>query len=775
MKYTRERVILLEASGDDQKQVRISVRPLVEYVYRSGDIESGFRTMTALHEGTRIHQQIQKAYKDGDLKEVSLKAEILFEDILYAIEGRCDGLLLLEEGLMIDEIKSTSSDINLLEEGHEVHWAQAQLYAYMVAKEQGLGQMKIQLTYIQVMTGEEKRFIQSYTFSELESVLMEVLSNYSPYASLRIDNALRRDDSIRSLPFPFDTYREGQRKLAGAVYQTIREGQKLFAKAPTGIGKTLSTLFPSVKAIGEGLLRQIFYLTARTTTRTAAEQAFGLMQSRGLYIQTVTLTAKDKICVQDQVSCRKEDCPFAEGYYDRLNGAIMDILSNETLMDRTVIEQYARKHQLCPFEFSLDVAYAADVIICDYNYVFDPRVSLKRLFEEQKKKTVLLVDEAHNLVDRGREMFSASIGKAAFLELQRGYKGKNDHLYDASRVVNQTFIRLKKECGEAKRKLWSEPPNALIEELDHFVQEAEQELQRVGQDEVELRQLLLDTYFAAQNMIRISKLYDERYVSYAEIIRTGVIIKMFCMDPSALLAQASKGFRSTIFFSATLSPLHYYRDMLGAGEDDYSVTVPSPFHPEQLDVRIEPLSTRYRDREKTKDTLVLLLSQMVREKKGNYLIFFPSYQYLHDIYEPFITDNSDLTTIVQGIGMTEEEREAFLASFRADNTETFIGFAVLGGIFSEGIDLQGDRLNGVAIVGVGLPQIGMERDLIKDYFNEIGKNGYDYSYVYPGMNKVQQAGGRLIRSEQDTGILMLVDDRFMQRQYQSLLPEEWKG
>jgi DNA excision repair protein ERCC-2 len=768
-------VILLLVLNKEIRQVKISVRPLVEYVYCGGDIESGFRAVTALHEGTRIHQQVQGRYKEGDLKEVSLKTEVLYMDILYSIEGRCDGLIQMEDGWMVDEIKSTSSDISGMEDGYDVHWAQAQLYCYMVAKERGLSQMRIQLTYIQVVTGEEKRFRRTVPFSELESCVLEILSRYSPYASLRMNNRHRRDSSIHSLSFPFDSYREGQRKLAGAVYQTMKEGQKLFAKAPTGIGKTVSTLFPSVKAIGEGLLERLFYLTARTTTRTAAEQALGLMQSKGLSIQSVTLTAKDKICFQEKVSCRKEDCSFADGHYDRLNEGIIDMLSHETLMDRTVIEYYARKHHLCPFEFSLDAAYAVDVIICDYNYVFDPRVSLKRLFEEQKKKTALLVDEAHNLVDRGREMFSAITGKKEFLELQRGYKDKNNTIYEASRAVNQYFIHLKKECGEAKRKLWKEPPEELIDLLEPFVQAAEQELQGIGHGEAESRQLLLETYFVAQNMIRISKLYDERYVTYAEVTTKGITIKMFCMDPSFLLAQAGKGFRSTIFFSATLSPLQYYRDMLGAGEDDYSVSVPSPFHREQLDVRIEPLSTRYRDRENTREQLVLLLSQMVREHVGNYLIFFPSYQYLQNVYEHFRSENSDLATIVQGTGMAEEEREDFLACFRADNPETLVAFAVLGGIFSEGIDLQGDRLNGVAVVGVGLPQLGMERDLIKDYFNRTGKNGYDYAYVYPGMNKVQQAGGRLIRSEQDTGILMLVDDRFLQSQYQHLLPEEWKG
>ncbi|MGF7048887.1 Rad3-related DNA helicase [Paenibacillus sp. DS2015] len=758
----------------EMKQVKISVRPLVEYAYRSGDIHTGFQVATALHEGTRIHQQVQRTYKESDLKEVPLKTEISYDNIIYLIEGRCDGLINLEDGQMIDEIKSTSGHLADLHGGHDIHWAQAQFYAYMVAKEHDLNHMRVQLTYIQVTTGEKRQFRRDYSLSELEVFTLDVVKSYAPYISVRLQNVHLRDTSIQALSFPFDTYREGQRKLAGAVYQTIKEGKKLFVKAPTGIGKTISTLFPSVKAMGEGLLQHIFYLTARTTTRTAAEQAFVRMKSRGLHIQTVTLTAKEKVCFQEKTSCRKEDCPFADGYYDRINGAILDILSQETLMDRSVIEHYARKHNVCPFEFSLDVAYAADVIICDYNYVFDPRVSLKRLMEEQKRHTVLLVDEAHNLVDRGREMFSAGIGKAEFLQLQREFKGVDTGLFEASKAVNQYFINLKKDCGEHRQKLWKEHPADLISLLESFVVQAEIGLIQQGESVAIARQLLLDTYYAAQNFIRIAKLYNERYVTYAEVHRLGVTVKMFCMDPSLLLSQAGKGFRGAIFFSATLSPLSYYRDMIGAGEDDYSLSIDSPFHREQLDVRIEPLSTRYHDRENTKNALVNLLAELVQERKGNYLFFFPSYQYLQTVYATFIETYPEVTTIVQGVGMAEEEREAFLASFQGDNKETLVGFAVLGGIFSEGIDLQGDRLNGVAVIGVGLPQLGLERNLIKDYFNSIGKNGYDYSYVYPGMNKVLQAGGRLIRSEQDTGVLMLVDDRFLQRQYQGLMPDEWK-
>ncbi|MED5020041.1 ATP-dependent DNA helicase [Paenibacillus chibensis] len=760
-------------SGDDLETniVRISVRPLVEYVFSSGSIDSGFRTASTMQEGTRIHQQVQRNYREGDEKELYLHTEMPHNGIWYRIEGRCDGLIQTAEGWMVDEIKSTAAGLDSLEGGRPVHWAQAQVYAYMVAQERQLKQIGVQLTYVDTGTGEERRFKRACTLAELTQFVQTVVEQYAPYASLRLANAAKRDESIRSLPFPFDAYREGQRKLAGAVYGAIREKKKLFAKAPTGIGKTMSTLFPAVKAIGEGLLQQMFYLTAKTITRTAAEQALGLMKEKGLFLQALTITAKDKVCFQEETLCTKEACPFADGYYDRINGAVLDILSHETLMTRQVIEQYARKHKVCPFEFSLDTAYAVDAVVCDYNYIFDPRVSLKRLIEEQKKRTVLLVDEAHNLVDRGRDMFSAAISKAGFLQLKRDYKAVNRGIADKSDAINKYFIGLRKACGETRMQLSKEAPQELADLLEAFAGEAERALAAGGDNEP----LLLDAYFAAQNFIRMAKLYDSRYITYAEVQHSDVTLKLFCLDPSYLLTQAAKGFRSAVFFSATLSPLSYYRDMLGADPEDYSVSVASPFRREQLDVRIVPVSTRYRDRERTREQLADLLHGLVSERSGNYMIFFPSYQYLQSVYEVFTGKYPEIQTIVQGSGMGEEERERFLDAFQADNRKTLAGFAVLGGIFSEGIDLQGDRLIGVAVVGVGLPQLGLERNLIRDHFNGEGKNGYDYAYVLPGMNKVLQAGGRLIRSEQDEGVLLLIDDRFLQPHYMRLLPEEWKG
>jgi DNA excision repair protein ERCC-2 len=751
------------------EDIQISVRALVEYVFKSGSIDARFRSQTAMIDGTRIHQKIQRTYQEGDQKEVYLSTEIDYDGLTFTIDGRCDGLLFHDGKVIIDEIKSFSQPLDQLEaEGYPVHWAQAKMYAYIVAIDRELEDIYVQLTYVHVDTEEKKSIIQNYTFSELERFAMEVIQGYAPYAKLLYNHRKKRDESCRELSFPFKTYRDGQRNLAGAVYKTIVDQKNLFAKAPTGIGKTISTLFPAMKAIGEKQLNRVFYLTAKTITRTAAEEAFARMGSCGLIAKTVTLTAKDKICFQEETNCQKDYCEFANGYYDRINEAILDILSNKNHLTREVIESYARKHKVCPFEYSLDLAYSVDAIICDYNYIFDPRVSLKRLLEDQKKSTVLLVDEAHNLVDRGREMFSASLNKEPFLQLKKDFKGVNQSIYQAASNINAWFILLKKNKEDQNEYVLKQLEEAFLEQTSQFALAAEQVLQ------IETSPLLLETYFRVNQFLKIAELLDDQFIIYAEKNRNDLKIKLFCIDPSHLLRQMGKGFRAKIFFSATLSPMPYYQDILGGGEEDYALRIPSPFNKEQVDVLIKPLSTRYRDRERNRDEILSVIQSLLKNRPGNHLIFFPSYQYLLSVYEQFKRIDIDTQTLIQEAGMPENEREDFLAAFKADQTETLVGFAVLGGVFSEGVDLIGDRLNGVVVIGVGLPQLSFERNLIKDHFVSKGKNGYDYAYVYPGINKVLQAGGRLIRSEQDQGTIILIDDRFLQRPYQQLLPNEWR-
>ncbi|WHY75346.1 ATP-dependent DNA helicase [Neobacillus sp. WH10] len=750
------------------KDVHISVRTLVEHVYKCGSIDSRFRSQSTLIDGTRIHQKIQKTYHDGDQKEVYLSTEITYDGLKYIIDGRCDGLLFDNGMVTIDEIKSFTQPLDQLEgEGSPVHWAQAKMYAYIYAKDNSLPEILVQLTYVHVETEGKRYFKKNYSLSDLETFVFKVIEGYTPYAKLQYEHRVKRNESCKALVFPFDTYRAGQRNLAGGVYKTIKDGKNLFAKAPTGIGKTISTLFPAVKAIGEGQANRIFYLTAKTITRTTAEEAFARMRSCGLCLNAVTITAKDKVCFKDETKCQKDYCEFANGYFDRINDAILDILTNENGMTREVIESYARKHTVCPFEFSLDLSYAADAVICDYNYIFDPRVSLKRLIEEQKKASVLLVDEAHNLVDRGREMFSASLNKETFLQLKKDFKGVDKMIFQAASKLNSWFISLKKENDNKTEFVLELLDEEFLEQLLQFSKDAEQVLK------TETSQSLLEAFFMVNNFLKIVELLDEHYVIYVEKNRNDVMVKLFCIDPSKLLRQKGKGYRSKVYFSATLSPLPYYQDILGGEQEDYFLSIPSPFREEQIDVCIKPLSTRFNDRERTKDEIVSMVQSLIKKRPGNYLIFFPSYQYLLSVYEQFKQVDEETDTLIQTTGMTEAEREEFLAAFQPNQDETLLGFAVLGGIFSEGVDLIGDRLNGVVVVGVGLPQLCFERNLIKDHFNNKDKNGYDYAYLFPGMNKVLQAGGRLIRSETDHGTIVLVDDRFLQKQYQLLLPQEW--
>lgn len=779
--------------------VALPVRQLVEYVFLSGSIDSRLQSMDSLQEGTKAHQRVQETYGEGDRKEVYLSAEIECDGMLFAVDGRCDGLLATEWMPTIDEIKSTRADLSLLED-RPVHWAQALFYAYMYARDEGLPAMGIQLTYVHKDTGETKRFRREASFGELEEQIKHILRQYAPYAKLKQRHEAERDTSIASLAFPFDNYRAGQRKLAGAVYKTIEEGVSLYAKAPTGIGKTISTTYPAIKAMGKGMLKRLYYLTARTTTRAAAEDALKHMQKRGLHIHSVTITAKDKICFQDEVRCDKEHCPFADGYYDRINGAILDMLENETIMSRATIEQYARKHTVCPFEMSLDAAYASDTVICDYNYVFDPRIAFKRQYAEGKKATALLVDEAHNLVDRARDIFSAELTRWPFQTLQREQKGKHRGLYEASKAINDYFVALRKTIEDNKDKpvVSNMLPDELVKHAERFAQAAEQVLdggfyaQASGSLDPGASSFggngggsgaggdgdntLLDAYFAVSQFLRTAKLYDERFATFAEVTRLDMRVKLFCMDPSELLKEQAKGYRSHVYFSATLTPVRYYMDMLGASDQDYTLALPSPFESERLQVDVRPISTRYQDRNESYGPIAKLIADTIAKRKGNYFVFFPSYAYMKDVYDAYTKqEGSESGAVIklQRTDMSEEERDAFLADFRPEGERTLVGFAVLGGVFSEGVDLPGDRLIGVIVVGVGLPQLGLERNLLRDFFSREGKSGYDYAYVIPGMNKVLQAGGRLIRTETDSGTITLVDDRYLQSSYRRLLPEEW--
>lgn len=750
--------------------VKISVRELVEFTLRQGSIRSsGAPTGNRAVIGTLAHKKIQNSMEANYEAEVKMVHECALDDIEYIIEGRADGIIKDLVSVTIDEIKTTTVPLDQIEEDfNPLHWAQAKCYAYFYAKDHKMKSMQVRLTYYNIDTKEIKHLERGFYFDELESFFGQIIKKYHKWITFYMKWTKERNASLVELTFPFDKYRKGQREVAISVYKAIKGEEKLFINAPTGIGKTISTLFPTLKAMGEGSGSKIFYLTAKTITRTVAEEGIQRLQNNGARIKSITITAKDKICFCEKRECHPDFCQWAEGYYDRIDEASYEILQKEDTLTRPIIEMYARKYQLCPFELALDLAVWADVIICDYNYVFDPNVGLKRFADN--KDFIILVDEAHNLVDRAREMYSAGLSKRQVLNVKKILGKGHSSISKELKRINDYLLELRKTyIDEVGVYITKEPPKELYKHIRRFLAACDKKLTQKG---VELPQELMDFYFEAYNFNRTYELFDEHYICYAEEKGSEVYVKQFCMDPSMAIDEITSGCKSVVFFSATLLPISYFKEMLG-GAEEKALNFESPFLEEHaLRCMTSDVSTRYRDRQASIGMICRYIEQIASKKQGHYMVFFPSYKYMEETYEAF-KEETQYKIYKQENEMTEEDREAFLKHFEIQG-ETTINFCVLGGIFSEGIDLTGERLIGVIVVGVGLPQIGLERDLIKNYFNETGRDGYHYAYTYPGINKVLQAVGRLIRTEEDKGVIVLIDDRYLSYFYQEMLPYSYQ-
>jgi Rad3-related DNA helicase len=759
-----------------QSQIKISIRNLVELVLRSGDIDNRLVSSGRMLEGTKIHQRIQKEGGPNYNKEVYLSFDYCIEGFIIKLEGRADGIITEPEGIVIDEIKSTTRPLEFIDEEFSLlHWAQAKCYAFIYALQNELPEIYVQLTYFQMDTEEIKNIRKQFSIDELKVFMSELVNKYLIWASIQDTWNTQRDISIKDSQFPFETYRRGQRELAVAVYKTIMQEKKLFVQAPTGIGKTISTLFPAVKAVGEKHISKIFYLTAKTITRQVAEEAFIKMRAGGLRFRTITLTAKDKICFNKEGSCNPDFCEYAKGHFNRVNAALIDILQNTEFLSRENIEEYARKHKVCPFEFALDLSLWADCIICDYNYVFDPRVYLKRFFLNNDGDYAFLIDEAHNLVDRAREMFSAQISKSSFLEAKKIMKVKQSKIAKQLNKINSYMAALRKQCSENGFIVQKDELNDLYRLLNTFINESEEWVLANQNKNIEGFDQVLEVYFNSISFLKISEFYDERYVTFIEAKAGEVRVKLFCIDPSYLLADAIKRGKTAVFFSATLTPLSYFIDVLGGNSEDYNINLTSPFDNKNLCLLVDDnISTKYRNRENSYDKIVEIIRLTIDKKLGNYIVYFPSYKYMNEVYMRFTGKYPEIDTMLQQGSMSEEERESFLDRFMPDTADTLLCFAVLGGIFSEGIDLKGDRLIGAIIVGVGLPQVSPEQDIIMDYFQKKNGMGYENAYMFPGMNKVLQAAGRVIRSEDDIGLVLLLDERFTSYNYKCLFPKHWE-
>lgn len=756
--------------------IRISVRSLVEFILREGDIDnrvSGSMEKDAMLLGGKIHRKIQSRMGTNYTAEVPLKIQMPCDGLVLQIEGRADGVLKDDGKVLIDEIKGILRSLEHLEAPVPVHLAQAKCYAYIYAVQNSLKCIDVQMTYCQMETEEIRRFCQEFEFQELQTWFQDLVTQYEKWAKFEIEWRNVRNDSIRQIEFPFP-YREGQRDLVASVYRTILRKKKLFIQAPTGVGKTMATVFPAVRAMGEGLGEKIFYLTAKTIMRTVAEQAFSLLKEKGLLYKTITLTAKEKICFCEEAECNPDACPYAKGHFDRVNDAVFDLITHSGDWSREVLEEQAKKYMVCPFEMSLDVSNWADAVICDYNYVFDPQAHIKRFFSESGKEEYLfLIDEAHNLVERGREMYSASLYKEDLLEVRKLVKAEDPKLAKRLSECNQQFLELKREC-EHYQILKSVSHIALklmnvLSKLEDYLEECK---------DAEKKKRVLDFYFAVRSFLNIHDIMDENYVIFSEMMEDGRFqIKLFCVNPAVNLQNYLEQGNSTIFFSATLLPVHYYKKLLSVEKDDYAVYAHSSFPQENKFLFIgTDVSTRYTRRgESTYQRFARYIAVMAEQKKGNYMAFFPSYRFLEEVHTCFLECvDHEVDSICQVSYMDEEQREEFLEEFEREREKSLVAFCVMGGIFSEGIDLTDDKLIGAVIAGTGLPQVCTEREILKQYFNAADMDGFDYAYLYPGMNKVLQSAGRVIRTESDRGVILLLDDRFRAMRYREVFPREWQ-
>lgn len=825
------------------QELHTSVRNLVEFILRGGDIDnrSGRMITDAMMEGSKIHRKIQRSMGEDYQAEVPLALTIEAEEYMLVIEGRADGIAYgefpnqnsekeaytqdtfldrtgkSEEMVYIDEIKGVYRNVATMEAPVYVHKAQAMCYAYIYALQNHLDQIGVQMTYCNLDTEDVKLFQEVFAWDALADWFGNLIAEYRKWADWQIMWRRKRQESIQNLEFPYP-YREGQRKLVGDVYRTIRRGKNLFLQAPTGVGKTISTIFPAVKAVGEELADRIFYLTAKTITATVAKETFGLLREQGYQAKIIQLTAKEKLCLcgntaieqeaadqdnpypdfpQIKLECNPQNCPYAKGHFDRVNDAVFELLQTSDLFTREEILAQARKHRVCPFELSLDVATWCDNILCDYNYVFDPNVYLKRFFQDSsKEKYLFLVDEAHNLVDRSREMYSATLYKEDILAVKKIMKPHNQAIARTLDKCNKAMLDFKRECENYSV---CESVGVLTFYLMRLVSQMEEFFEKPR--EFPDKKTVLDFYFELRNFVNIYDLVDENYVIYDEMQEDGrFMIKLFCVDPSKNLQKCIDKSVSTIFFSATLLPINYYKRLLSTKEDNYAIYAQSTFDETQRLLAFgRDVSTKYTRRGPAEyEKIARYIRAAIRSKKGNYMVFFPSYKMMQDVYDVFVrverecdTRNGvavsdeqniaeesleeSLTIIMQHSNMNEAEREEFLQAFEQEDGGTLVAFCVMGGIFGEGIDLKNDRLIGAVIVGTGLPQISNEREILKQYYDKQGLSGFDYAFRYPGINKVLQAAGRVIRTQEDRGIIVLLDERFLQSDYNALYPREWKN
>ena len=779
--------------------LKTAVSDMVQVTRRTGDLLRGQLGGVSALEGILGHQRLQRKRPPGYRAEITVRHLHHCGEFALEIGGRIDGVFSTASPPVIEEIKTTTRPFEDISPSQRVmHEAQVNIYAYLYALEHSLDRVGVQITYFNIDTGDTREDRQDLDITALASHFRAVVEDYLKWARLLYRWRQCRDHSVAELTFPHTHYREGQRRFAVAVYRCIQRQGRLFAQAPTGIGKTMGALFPAIKATALEGAEKIFFLTAKTTGVAIAESAFTTMARNGLRFKRLTITARDKACFNEGAACDPRSCEYALGYYDRLGNALEAFFERDDFT-RTSLSEVARLHRVCPFELSLDLAVWADAIICDYNYAFDPGVHLRRLFGQKHNPNILLIYEAHNLVSRARGMFSAELQKSTVLAMRRLTRDTVPFLARALTAINRRMLGLKKSvstkpdkkvagelpaswrpaqssrAAEYAREWWCDaPPSDLLPSLRRFCHAFESWIADTGTSPAPLTEF----YFNVRRFIRTCDLGDAASKTLLKLGGKEIVVKRFNVDPSALLADALERNRASVFFSATLSPANYYTRLLNGEAAHDRIGLHAPFPRERLCLMVaDRIDTSYRGRESSRDQVVAMIAAVVGQKPGNYLIYFPSYKYLQAVYSDFSATHPRWKTLVQDRAMNDAARAAFIQQFAADSDKTLIGFAVMGGAFGEGIDLPGDRLIGVVVVGVGLPQLCLERDLIKDHFETpapFENTGFGFAYRIPGMNRVLQTVGRVIRGEEDRGVACLIDRRFSTPAYRALFPDHWR-
>ncbi|PKK99665.1 MAG: ATP-dependent helicase [Tenericutes bacterium HGW-Tenericutes-2] len=755
------------------KLFRVGVGELVSFLYSSGDLSSETFQNVSLLEGTKAHQYLQSKYQSTDQAEIPISYTFSNDDLEITLSGRIDGILSIDGALVLEEIKSTRFPI--FDERFELnneHLAQLKMYAYMYMKNNHLDDVLGRVTYIQLSDYKTRHFEFIFDIDLLKDFFESSLIRYTEWLLKLYEHNERKKESLKNLYFPFDQYRRGQREMMAAVYQTMMEDDILYAIAPTGIGKTMASLFATLKSLHEDN-QKIFYLSAKTQGKKVALDTMDMLHESGLEMKTLEITSKDTICFLDKRDCDPEKCPFAKGFFDRLQVAMVDIFDHETLMTRDVVERYARKHIVCPFEFSLYVSYFVDVIICDYNYVFDPRSHLIRYFDEDNYKPLILVDEAHNMISRSRDMYSATLVRSDFIKLRRLANKIKPTIRNAVKKVLDQFDLFQEQLELSSFLSFKTLNESFLDSIFNLMKKIENGIKE--NPKYPKKTDVIEGYLALLGFTRIFEYYNDAYVTNVERLSDDDLsITIQCLDASEFILDTVKNKTyGSVFFSATLYPIEYYKELITCGYGE-TLKIRSPFDSNRLKlVVMNQISTRYQDRLNSIQQVIETIESVLSSKKGNYIVFFPSYQYMNQVIENLPLD-IDADLIVQEREMDQRLRDLIVERFKNYNDQSQLAFFVMGGMFAEGIDYVGDMLNGVIIVGVGLPQLSESNNQLKDYYQEKFSKGFEYAYTYQGMNKVIQAVGRVIRTDLDYGIAILIDDRFNTPLYKKLFPMEWK-